>query len=54
MGLHWRKSKNLGPLRFNFTRKGLSSTSTRVGPVTYNTRQGWTVRLPFGFTWRRR
>jgi hypothetical protein len=33
-----RKSVRLGPLRFNFTQKGLSSVSIGIGPWSYNFR----------------
>lgn len=52
MGLTWRKTKRVGPARVNFTQRGYSSTSVRAGRVGYNTRRGFTVRLPFGLTWR--
>lgn len=54
MPLSWRKSKRLGRRgRLHLSRSG-ASYSRRAGPITFNTRRGWTVRLPFGLVWRRR
>jgi hypothetical protein len=49
MGLRFRKRLSLGPLRFNFTRRGLSSVSLKAGPFTWNPRRDrLTTNLPGG------
>lgn len=54
MGLHFRTRVRLGRrLTANLSRRGVSLTG-RAGPLHGNTRGGWGVRLPFGFTWRGR
>ena len=34
MSIQYRKRIAVGPLRFNITKKGLSSVSMKLGPVT--------------------
>lgn len=54
MGLVWRQRRRLGRRSWlNLSTRGVSA-SARRGPVTVNTRGRWTVRLPFGFSWRGR
>lgn len=38
MPFRLRKSKRVGPLRFNLTRRGLSSVSVRKGRWSWNSR----------------
>lgn len=54
MGFRLRKALKLGPVRLNFTQRGLSSISLRVGPYTWNSRaRRHTVNTPGpgSFTW---
>ncbi len=51
MGLRVRKSVGLGPVRVNLGKRGVSSVSTRLGPVTMNSRRGPTVRLAPRVSW---
>jgi hypothetical protein len=48
--LRFRRRLRLGPLAFNFTSRGLSSVSFKLGPFTWNSRRdGTRVDLPGGF-----
>lgn len=54
MGFTFRKRKKVGRNSWlNFSRSG-ASASTKVGPVTLNSRGGLRVRLPGGFNFRGR
>ena len=56
MGLFWRKSVKLGPIRLTGSRRG-ASTSIGAGPIRVGRSRGrsrTSVRLPGGFTWRGR
>ena len=56
MGLFWRKSVKLGPVRLTGSRRGVDS-SIGAGPVRVGRLRGRSrasVRLPGGFTWRGR
>jgi hypothetical protein len=49
MPLRYRRRVSLGPLRFNFSLRGLSSVSLKAGPFTWNpTRDRLTTNLPGG------
>jgi hypothetical protein len=51
--LRFRARRSAGPFRFNFTRRGLSSISLKLGPLTRNlTHRRTTVDLPGGFFWQ--
>jgi hypothetical protein len=51
--LRFRKRARLGPFRLNFTRRGLSSISIKLGPLTHNlTHRRTTVDLPGGLYWQ--
>lgn len=53
MSLRYRRRASLGPLRLNFTRRGLSSIAIKLGPMTHNfTRKRTTVNLPGGLYWQ--
>lgn len=50
MPLRYRRRVSLGPLRLNFSLRGLSSVSLKAGPFTWNpTRDRLTTNLPGGF-----
>lgn len=52
MGLIYRKRIALGKTgTLNLSKSG-ASVSERVGPVTFNSRRGVTIRLAPGLTWR--
>lgn len=52
MGLIFRKTVRLGPIRLNFTKKGLSSWSVRLGRWSWNSRtRRHRVDLPGPFSW---
>ena len=52
MGLRFRKTLRLGPLRFNFTKRGLSSWGLKIGPWSWNARSGrQSVDLPGPWSW---
>lgn len=52
MGFRWRKSFKLGPFRFNFTQRGFTSWSIKLGPWSWNSRQRrQRVDLPGPFRW---
>ncbi|WP_081998571.1 DUF4236 domain-containing protein [Sinomonas humi] len=52
MGLIYRKRFTLGRnTSVNVSKSGVS-VSERVGPVTFNSRRGVTLRLAPGLTWR--
>ena len=54
MGLIWRKSVRLGrKSRLNLSRSG-ASISRRIGPLTLNSRRRASLRLPFGFSFRKK
>lgn len=54
MGINYRKRKKVGKNSWiNVTGTG-ASASTRVGPVTFNSRGGMWVKLPGGLTFRGR
>ncbi|APT85482.1 DUF4236 domain-containing protein [Corynebacterium aquilae] len=53
-GLNYRKRKKFGKNSWiNVSGSGVSG-STKVGPVTFNSRGGMWVKLPGGFTFRGR
>jgi hypothetical protein len=50
-----RKTLALGPLRLNFTLRGLSSWSLRLGPWSWNSRtRAHRMNLPGPFYWQGR
>jgi len=52
MGIFFRKTVKVGKnSRVNLSKSG-ASVSTKVGPVTLNSRGRVTVRLGKGFSWR--
>lgn len=52
MPIRWRKTWRLGPLRLNFTQRGFTSWSVKVGPWSWNSRQRrQRVDLPGPFRW---
>ncbi|MFI5505130.1 DUF4236 domain-containing protein [Corynebacterium kutscheri] len=52
MVLNFRKRKKIGKNTWlNFSKSG-ASASTKIGPVTINSRGGIWVKLPGGFTYR--
>ncbi|WP_297452878.1 hypothetical protein [uncultured Corynebacterium sp.] len=54
MGLNYRKKQNLDKNTWlNYSGSGVSG-SKRIGPVTINSRGGYTVRLGKGLTFRGR
>ena len=56
VGLFWRKSVKLGPVRLTGSRRGLG-TSIGAGPLRVGRSRGRSrvsVRLPGGFRWRGR
>ncbi|WP_018024850.1 DUF4236 domain-containing protein [Corynebacterium ulceribovis] len=54
MGITYRERKKLGKNSWlNVSKSGVSG-STRVGPVTFNSRGGVWVNLPGGLTFRGR
>ena len=56
VGLFWRKSVRLGPVRLTGSRRGLG-TSIGAGPLRVGRSRGRSrvsVRLPGGFRWRGR
>lgn len=51
--LRFRHHEDIGPLRVNFSRSGMSRT-WRFGPFSRNSRQGcWRINLPGPFYWYR-
>lgn len=55
MPVEFRKVQRFGPLRLNFTSKGLSSWSIKIGRWSWNSRtRGHRVDLPGPFSWRGR
>ena len=52
MGLFWRKSVKLGPVRLTGSRRG-AGTSIGASPLRVG-RSRASVRLPGGFSWRGR
>lgn len=48
-GFRW--NPKIGIWRLNFGKRGYNSTSTRLGPVTHNSKRGWRVNLPGGLHW---
>jgi Protein of unknown function (DUF4236) len=52
MGLIFRKTIRLGPLRLNFTKHGFSSWSLRIGRWSWNSRtRAHRVDLPGPASW---
>ena len=52
MGLIFRKTLRLGPLRLNFTKHGFSSWSLRIGRWSWNSRtRAHRVDLPGPAAW---
>jgi hypothetical protein len=52
MGLNFRARPRLGPFRLNIGKRGPTSLSTVLGPLTHNSRTGkWTINLPGGFSY---
>jgi hypothetical protein len=53
MGIIFRKVMRLGPLRLNFTKKGLSSWTFKIGPWSWNSRaKAHRVDLPGPISWK--
>ncbi|PUB27083.1 uncharacterized protein DUF4236 [Promicromonospora sp. AC04] len=53
MPIRFRKRWGLGPVKFNFTQRGLSSWSFKVGPWSWNSKtKKHSVDLPGAFSWR--
>jgi hypothetical protein len=54
-GIKFRKRMSLGPVKFNFTQRGLSSWSLKVGPWSWNSRtKKHSVDLPGAFSWQQK
>ncbi|MBZ8176442.1 DUF4236 domain-containing protein [Corynebacterium poyangense] len=54
MGIYFRKRHNVSKNSWlNFSKSGVSG-STKVGPATFNSRGGFSVKLPGGFHFRGR
>lgn len=52
MGLRFRKVVRLGPVLFNFGKRGYSSTTLKLGQLSRNSRsRRWTLDLPGPFSW---
>lgn len=52
MALRFRKTLGLGPVRINFGKRGYTSTTLRLGPLSRNSRTGqWRLNLPGPFSW---
>lgn len=51
MPFRFRARPGLGPFRANITKRGISSYSVHEGPVTWNSRRGFTLRLLPGLSW---
>jgi hypothetical protein len=53
MAMLFRKMVKFGPLRFNFTKSGLSSWSIKIGRWSWNSKaRAHRVDLPGPFSWR--
>lgn len=56
MGFSWRKSKSFGPFRLNASKRGIGA-SVGVGRLRMSRsakgRRSWSIRLPFGFRFRK-
>jgi Protein of unknown function (DUF4236) len=53
MPIFFRKQMRFGPLRFNFTKSGLSSWSIKIGRWSWNSRtKSHSVDLPGPMSWR--
>lgn len=53
MGLLFRRTIKLGPLRLNFTQRGFSSWSLRIGRWSWNSRRrSHRVDLPGPLSWK--
>lgn len=53
MTVKMRKVQKVGPFRFHYTLKGLSSWSIKIGPWSYNSRaERHRVDLPGPFHWQ--
>jgi hypothetical protein len=53
MGLLFRRTIRLGPLRLNFTKRGFSSWSLRIGRWSWNSRtRAHRVDLPGPLSWK--
>ena len=53
LGLIFRKSFRFGPLRFNFTKGGLSSWTLKFGRWSWNSRsRSHRVDLPGPWSWK--
>ncbi|GAA1772946.1 DUF4236 domain-containing protein [Luedemannella helvata] len=53
MGIIFRKVWRLGPLRLNFTNKGLSSWTFKIGRWSWNSRtRAHRVDLPGPISWK--
>jgi len=53
MGLLFRRTIKIGPLRLNFTQRGFSSWSLRIGRWSWNSRsRSHRVDLPGPVSWR--
>ncbi|MCF4123755.1 DUF4236 domain-containing protein [Antribacter sp. KLBMP9083] len=54
-GIKFRKRMSFGPVKFNFTQRGLSSWSLKVGPWSWNSRtKKHSVDLPGAFSWQQK
>lgn len=54
MGLQYRDKKKIGKNSWINVSKSGASVSTKMGPVTFNSRGGVWVNLPGGMTYRGR
>ena len=53
MGLLFRRTIKIGPLRLNFTQRGFSSWSLRIGKWSWNSRsRSHRVDLPGPLSWK--
>lgn len=51
MGLNFRMRPKWGPFRLNIGKRGVSSLSTVLGPLTINSSGRKTINLPGPFSW---
>lgn len=51
MGLNFRMRPKGGPFRLNIGKRGVSSLSTVLGPLTINSSGRKTINLPGPFSW---
>jgi hypothetical protein len=53
MGIQYRSRKKFGPLILNFTQRGFSSWSIKIGPWSWNSKaKAHRVDLPGPLSWK--